>query len=233
MAMEERFLLISILTSKNCTMKKMIKPFLMLTLSLGVFTSCVKDDDFAVTSFKETVYKEVFDSYIVNDDEYLNFGDWTSFVEAGSVHWFEKETDNNGYLEFTSYLSGEATNIAWAITPKINLDKSENEVLTFKTSSDFVSDPANKIEVFISNDFDGTNVLAATWTPITATLANNSTNILSSDSNGFININSGEIDLSTITGDIYIAFKGTGSGTNITLDGSLRLDDIKIYDKNL
>ena len=74
-------------------MKKMIKPFLMLTLTLGIFTSCVKDDDFAVASFKETVYKEVFDSYIVNDDEYLNFGDWTSFVEAGSVHWFEKETE--------------------------------------------------------------------------------------------------------------------------------------------
>lgn len=205
----------------------------MLTLSLGVFTSCVKDDDFAVAPFKETVYKEVFDSYIVNDDEYLNFDGWTSFVEAGTIPWFEKNTDNNGYLEFTSYQSGEVSNIAWAITPKINLDESENEVLTFKTSSEYVSDPANKIEVFISSDFDGTNVLAATWTPVVAVLANNSTNISNSDSNGFININSGEIDLSTITGDIYIAFKGTGSGTNFSLDGSFRLDDIKIYDKNL
>lgn len=214
-------------------MKNIFKPFLLLTLSIGILTSCVKDDDFEVASFKETVYKEVFDSYIVNDDEYLNFGDWTSFVETGSVHWFEKETDDNGYLEFTSYQSGEASNIAWAITPKINLDESEDEVLTFKTSSEYVTDPANKIEVFISSDFDGTNVLAATWTPVVAVLANNSTNISSSASNGFININSGEIDLSAITGDIYIAFKGTGSGTNVALDGSLRLDDIKIYNKNL
>lgn len=214
-------------------MKKIIKPIFLLALIAGAFTSCVKDDDFAVASFKETVYKEVFDSYIVNDDEYLNFGDWTSFVEAGSVHWFEKETDDNGYLEFTSYLSGEATNIAWAISPKINLDNSTDEVLTFNTSSEYVTDAANKIEVFYSNDFDGTNVLTATWTPITAIVANNSTNISSSDSNGNINIFSGEIDMSTITGDIYLAFKGTGSGTNAALDGSLRLDNIKIYNKNL
>ncbi len=213
-------------------MKNIFKPLLLLTVSLGTL-SCVKDDDFEVAPFKETVYKEVFDSYIVNDDEYLNFGNWTSFAEAGSVYWFEKETDDNGYIEFTSYQSGEATNIAWAITPKINLDNSEDEVLTFKTSSEYVSNTANKIEVFISSDFDGTNVLAATWTPITATLANNSTNISNTDSNGNININSGEVDLSTVTGDIYIAFKGTGSGTNTNLDGSFRLDDIKIYNKNL
>jgi hypothetical protein len=214
-------------------MKKIIKLIFLFTLIAGVLTSCVKDDDFDVVSFKETVFKEVFDSYVVNDDEYLDFGDWTSFVESGSVHWFEKSTDNNGYLEFTSYQSGELSNIAWAISPKINLDNSTDEVLTFNTSSEYVTNSANKIEVYYSNDFDGTNVLSATWTPINAVVANNSTNISSSDSNGNINIFSGEIDLSTISGEIYIAFKGTGSGTNTALDGSLRLDNIKIYNKNL
>ncbi len=214
-------------------MKKIIKLIFLFTLIAGVLTSCVKDDDFVVTSFKETVFKEVFDSYIVNDDEYLNFGDWTSFVESGSVHWFEKSTDNNGYLEFTSYQSGELSNIAWAISPKINLDNSTDEVLTFNTSSEYVTNSANKIEVYYSNDFDGTNVLSATWTPINAIVATNSTNIPSSDSNGNINIFSGEIDMSTISGEIYLAFKGTGSGTNTALDGSLRLDNIKIYNKNL
>jgi hypothetical protein len=214
-------------------MKKIIKLIFLFTLIAGVLTSCVKDDDFVVTSFKETVFKEVFDSYVVNDDEYLDFGDWTSFVESGSVHWFEKSTDNNGYLEFTSYQSGELSNIAWAISPKINLDNSTDEVLTFNTSSEYVTNSANKIEVYYSNDFDGTNVLSATWTPINAIVATNSTNISSSDSNGNINIFSGEIDMSTISGEIYLAFKGTGSGTNTALDGSLRLDNIKIYNKNL
>lgn len=214
-------------------MKKIVKPFMLLTLLTGVFISCVKEDDYNIASFKTTVFKEVFDSNIVNDDEYLNYGEWTSFVEAGSVHWFEKETDNNGYLEFTSYQSGEPTNIAWAISPKINLDNSTDEVLVFNTSSEYVTNSANKIEVYYSNNFDGTNVMSATWTPINAIVANNLTNISSSASNGNINIFSGEIDLSSISGNIYIAFKGIGSGTNTALDGSLRLDNIKIYNKNL
>lgn len=214
-------------------MKKIVKPFLLLILLTWAFTSCVKEDDYNIASFKTTVFKEVFDSNIVNDDEYLNYGEWTSYVQAGSVHWFEKETDNNGYLEFTSYQSGEPTNIAWAISPKINLDNSIDEVLTFNTSSEYVTNSANKIEVYYSNNFDGTNVLSATWTPINAIVANNTTNISSSDSNGNINIFSGEIDLSSISGNIYIAFKGIGSGTNTALDGSLRLDNIKIYNKNL
>lgn len=184
-------------------------------------------------TFKPVVYKEIFDAYIVNDDEYLNFGDWMTFEQAGNKVWFEKKTDNNGYLEFTSYQSGNVSNIAWAITPKINMDKSENEVLTFKTSTEYVTDANNKLEVFVSTDFDGVDVLGATWIPLTATIANNSTNISNSDSNGLININSGQIDLSSYSGDIYIAFKGTGSGTNAALDGSLRLDDIKIFDKTL
>ncbi len=218
-------------------MKNILKPLLLFTLTTGVFTSCVNEDDYKVASFKPTVFKEVFDSNIVNDDEYLNYGNWTSFVEAGTKHWFEKETDGNGYLEFTGYdpvvANREVSNIAWAISPKINLDNSENEVLTFQTSTEYVTSAANKIEVFISSDFNGVDVLSATWTPIVANIANNNTNISNTDSNGNINIFSGEIDMSNITGDIYIAFKATGSGTNTNLDGSLRLDDIKIYNKNL
>lgn len=212
-------------------MKNIFLKIVLVAFTIS-FVGC-NEPETETPSFKSVVFKEVFDSYIVNDDEYLDFGDWTSFEQAGNKAWFEKETDNNGYLEFTSYLSGNASNIAWAISPKINMDQSQNEVLTFKTSTEYVTDANNKLEVFISTDFDGTNVLAATWTPLTATIANNTTNIGSSDSNGFININSGQIDLSTYSGDIYIAFKGTGSGTNSALDGSLRLDDIKIFDKTL
>lgn len=212
-------------------MKNIYLKIVLVALTIS-FVGC-DEPETETPVFKPVVYKEIFDSYIVNDDEYLNFGDWMTFEQAGNKAWFEKETDNNGYLEFTSYQSGNVSNIAWAITPKINMDKSENEVLTFKTATEFVTDANNKLEVFVSTDFDGVDVLGATWIPLTATIANNSTNISNTDSNGLININSGQIDLSTYSGDIYIAFKGTGSGTNAALDGSLRLDDIKIFDKTL
>lgn len=196
------------------------------------FVGC-SEPETETPTFKPVVFKEIFDSYIVNDDEYLNFGDWKTYEQAGNKVWFEKETDGNGYLEFTSYQSGNVSNIAWAISPKINMDKSQNEVLTFKTSTEYVTDANNKLEVFISTNYNGTNAATATWIPLTATMANNTTNITNTDSNGHINIESGQIDISSYSGDIHIAFKGTGSGTNQALDGSLRLDDIKIFDKTL
>ena len=72
-------------------MKNIFKFSLLLTLTTGVFTSCVKDDDYNIASFKPTVFKEVFDTNIINDDEYLNYGEWTSFVEAGTKHCLKKK----------------------------------------------------------------------------------------------------------------------------------------------
>ena len=199
------------------------------------FVSC-EEPTTEIAPFKPVVFKEVFDAFEVNDDEYLNFGNWASFTEAGTKPWYEKETDDNGYLEFSGYdvivANRETSNISWAISPKINLDNSENEILNFKTSTEYVSGSANTIEVYISTNFDGTNVLAATWIPLAATIANSSNNISNTTSNGSIKIDSGDIDVSTYSGDVYIAFRGIGSGTDSNLDGSLRLDNIKIYNKN-
>lgn len=207
------------------------KYFKIAMVAFSILIISCEEPSTEVAPFKPVVFKEVFDSYTVNDDEYLDFGDWQSFEQAGNKAWFEKETDNNGYLEFTSYQSGNASNIAWAISPKISLDNSENEVLNFKSATEYVTDPNNKIEVLISSDFDGTNVLTATWTTLSATIANNTNNISNTTSNGSITIDSGNIDLSTYSGNVYIAFRGVGSGTNTALDGSIRIDNIKIYDK--
>ena len=45
-------------------------------------------------------------------------------------------------------------------------------------------------------------------------------------------IKSGEIDLSAYKGNINIAFKVKGSGTNNALDGSYQVDAIRIYTKS-
>jgi hypothetical protein len=203
---------------------------LFITLSI---LSC-NEDEIVTPPFEPVVYKERFNPDFLQEDEYMVFDGWKSFTEAGTIQWTE-QNDDNGYIQFTTFgftqSPPENVNIAWAISPKINLDNSTNEVLDFRTSSEFVTDPNNKLEVFISTDFDGTNVLAATWIPVVANLASNTNNIPSGSSDGFINIESGQIDLSTITGSINIAFKATGSETDNNLDGSLRVDDIKIYQK--
>jgi hypothetical protein len=65
--------------------------------------------------------------------------------------------------------------------------------------------------------------LGATWTPLSAVVANNTTN-------GYIYIPSGDIDLSAYSGTIHIAFKVTGNGT--TLDGLFQVDKVKISSLN-
>jgi hypothetical protein len=45
-------------------------------------------------------------------------------------------------------------------------------------------------------------------------------------------IKSGEIDLSAYKGNINIAFKVKGSGTNNALDGSYQVDAIRVYTKS-
>ena len=61
--------------------------------------------------------------------------------------------DNDGYIQFSSFGSGQASNIGWAITPGINLDNTTGEVFTFESASNFVDNASNKLEVFISSDF--------------------------------------------------------------------------------
>jgi hypothetical protein len=41
-------------------------------------------------------------------------------------------------------------------------------------------------------------------------------------------LGSGGVDLSTYTGKINIAFKYTGSGKNLALDGAFQVDDVQV-----
>jgi hypothetical protein len=205
-------------------MKKIINLVSLLTLIIGVFTSCSKEEDFKITPYKPSPFGESFPANEINYNAIFDFPGWTNFAETGTKKWIERDFNNSGYIQFSPFGSGQASNIGWAITPPINLDSTTDEVLNFSSASNFVDNPDNKLEVFISTNFDGTNVLAATWTPLNATVANSTTN-------GYIYIPSGDIDLSSYSGNVHIAFKVTGNGT--TLDGLFQVDDIKVYQNKI
>lgn len=151
---------------------------------------------------------------------------WTNFIEAGTQSW-EAYTSGgtNASLGVSarigSFNSGDASTIAWLITPEIDLDAQDNETLVFKTSNSF--DDGSDYELLFSNDWDGdeANITSATWGVLPqATL------VTDDDFFGAW-IDSGIVDLSCAEGNIYIAFKYVGSGES-AFDGTLEMDEISI-----
>lgn len=166
-------------------------------------------DDFSV------VFEEDFQAAVNNTN--LDFAGWTNFNETGNYKWREKTFEGNGYTEFSSFGSGNPSNIGWLVTPGFDMDAQENEFLNFKSAQHHLESPENTLEILVSTDYDGTNVLAATWTPVSAPLA--------SQSNDWYEfVDSGLIDLSSYSGTLYVAFKVTGNST--TLAGAYQIDDL-------
>lgn len=200
-------------------MKNSIKLILVFTCLAAV--SCSNETDIA--PFKPLIFSEDFPEPEINYNATFDFEGWTNFAETGSKLWIERDYNNDGYIQFSPYGSNQPSNIGWAITPEIQLGDGAGKIFAFESASNFVDNPDNKLQVYISSDFNGTDVLAATWTELDAVVADNTTN-------NYTYISSGEIDLSDYTGAVHFAFKVTGNGS--TLDGLFQIDKIKVYSNN-
>ncbi len=151
---------------------------------------------------------------------------WSNFVQEGSRPWEAyTATGGNASLGRSARMrpsgSGDQRSVSWLITPRINFDTNQGEVLQFKTSTSFAN--GSLLEVLISTDWDGKdeNVLSATWEILSAAYI--------AQNNDFFGdwISSGNVDLSCINGKGYIAFKYTGSDLAY-YNGIYELDDIFI-----
>jgi len=167
------------------------------------------------------IMEEDFETAVNNTD--LDFVGWTNFAEAGPRVWREKIFSGNGYTEFSPFGSGSASLTAWLVTPGIDMTGLDNVYLNFKAAQHHLEmdSPLNALEVFVSTDFDGTNVLAATWEPLVA-------NLPTQANDWYEMVDSGLIDLSAYSGTVYIAFKANGSDTVTGLAGSYQVDNLKI-----
>jgi hypothetical protein len=167
-------------------------------------------------------FSENFQSVETNTK--LNLPGWSNMVQKGTKFWLGTMYAGNGYAEFNTTGTKVASNIAWLISPKIDMDLHTNEVLTFRTAQHHldVDSPLNSLEVYVSNDFDGLNIAKATWIPLTVVLPKQATP-------WYQFVGSGGVDLSSYIGKINIAFKYIGSGKNLALDGAFQVDDVQIY----
>ncbi|TGV02331.1 DUF5689 domain-containing protein [Flavivirga rizhaonensis] len=151
---------------------------------------------------------------------------WTNYIETGNEGWEAySSTSTNASLgrsaRFKSASSGDDSNIGWLITPAINMDTQEGETLRFKTSNSLAD--SSYLEVLYSLDWDGTEetISSSNWGVLSAAY-------IVKDTDSFVSwFNSGNIDLSCVSGTMHIAFKYTGSGQEI-FDGVYELDDVSI-----
>lgn len=210
-------------------MKKIFsKAALLLSVTAGLLTSCVSEDNFDIPAVRDPFFKEDFQTVTNNTD--LDLPGWTNFAEAGSKLWREKTFTSggvtNGYAEFSAFNSAEASNKVWLISPAINMDTYAKEKLAFSVCQHHldVDSPGNSLQVFVSTNYDGTNVLAATWTPVNANIPTKSA--------AWYAFYKSVVDMSGYTGNVHVAFKFTGSGTDTTLDGAFQVDDFYMYNEN-
>ncbi len=151
---------------------------------------------------------------------------WTNYTEAGNLGWKAySSTSTNASLgrsaRFKSASSGDLSNIGWLITPAMNMDEHDGETLHFKTSNSLAD--SSYLEVLYAPDWDGNpeHIKQATWKILSAAY-------VVKDTDSFVPwFNSGNVDLSCISGTIHIAFRYTGSGHQI-FDGVYELDEVRI-----
>lgn len=197
----------------------------------GILTKYGSDYQLMARSEKDIVmggqtnipfFTEDFQS--VKNNVNLAIPGWSNIVEKASKLWRSMVTAGNGFAEFNTTSTTAAQNIAWLVSPAINLTEYKNVVLSFRSAQHDlkVDSPLNTLEVYVSTNFDGSNVSKATWIKLNAKVPS-----LSTRTREFIS--SGGIDLSAYTGTVHIAFKYIGSGKDKTLNGAFMVDDVKMF----
>ncbi|WP_406685523.1 DUF5689 domain-containing protein [Seonamhaeicola sp. MEBiC1930] len=178
----------------------------------------------ASTFGSENLFYEDFESQ--SNNRQISISGWTNYVEEGSEGWegYSSSSSNaslgrSARVQIAS--SGDIKNVAWLITPAIDLNSYSNITLRFKTSNSLAD--SSFMEVLYSLDWDGTeaNLTAATWGVL-------SDAYVVKDSDSFASwFNSGNVNLSCATGTMHIAFKYTGGGLE-AFDGIYELDEISV-----
>ncbi len=159
---------------------------------------------------------ESFSSQTNNQD--IAIAGWKNIVVKGTRKWRAQTFSGNFFAQATAFQDTNDEMETWLITPGIDL--TEAKVLSFESAQAFFVHDG--LSVWISNDFDGSNVGSATWKQLNCTLATNS-------NANYDWVQSGNIDLSAFSGTAYIGFKYVGNKTNQTT--TYRIDNVKVVKK--
>lgn len=176
-----------------------------------------------------TLLNENFESVTTTGTTPVALTGWTNLSELGTQKYLGKTFSSNKYAQITAFSSSQDNVTSWLVTKGVSLNATTGEVLTFDTKSGFNNGAT--LKVLISTNYTGTGNpwdAAVTWTDVTASVA------LSPGSTTGYATNftpSGNIDLSTYTGTVYVAFKYEGAdpaGTTTDKTTTWQIDNVKI-----
>ncbi len=158
---------------------------------------------------------EDFTSFSVGAE--VNANCWNTGIISGSHRWIIGDNAGDHYASATGSTSG--TQEMWMTTPIIQ--SGGNDVLSFSSAQQNML--TSTLSVMVSTDFDGSNYSDATWTNISATLANSGTG-------ANIFVPSGNINLSTVLGANYtgtyaVAFKASMANNSFSM---FKIDNVVI-----
>ena len=125
---------------------------------------------------------------------------------TGGTQWKVTSYDDNQYVQYSANGTKGAC-VGWMVTPAISV--AAGDYLGFDVTVGYYN--ASCLSVLISENFDGKNVDAASWTDVTSDF-----NIPTKPTSGYGTFASaGKVSLSAYAGKkVYVAFKYVGDGAN-------------------
>jgi len=172
------------------------------------------------------LFSENFESITsTGNNQFIALPGWTNVtMNAGGVErWEARIFSNNKYAQMSAFSTNEASVDTRLISPAINLNNTTSEYFRFGYKTGFANGVA--LTVWYSTDYSGAGTVAAvnaaTWTQFTVPLPVQDTSFSSTF------YGSGNIDLSAITGNVYIAFRYQGSSTGVTT--TYQVDNFEVF----
>ena len=169
-----------------------------------------------VTPGIETVFQESFET--ITTQRMLETRGWTNLNTSGGSKRFEPGTQGgNRHVRISAYNTQENPLEAWLVTPPINLNDINNEVLSFDLRASY--DNATILRVYITDDYTG-NPLTTNWQLLEANIP-----LGPSNQNAVIFTRS-HIDISCLEGIINIAFCYLGAASEKTT--TYDIDNVRV-----
>jgi len=161
---------------------------------------------------------EMYDSYSIPSNK------WTSINENGLRQFTVKSYQGNKFVEMTSFNSG-GENKAWLISPKFDFSTMVDKNMSF-TLADGLQN-GNPLKLMYSTNYDGSSCpsdAGFTWVEFGTDAI--SDHINNTENNDFNFEASGDVSLSTISGNAVIAFVYEGAKESVKT--TIQIDDIRI-----